>query len=147
MPSHDSRCLHITAIFCKTMSWGKVSYGILFKSPSSLLPVFSAFILPAMKWQSFMAKPLITPHQDKSENSSTRKSQGPNSHGASKLPHLLHGGLWHSKGGGKRHGLGKLLGVWPLCNNPQESESEPFLPSHGFNSDLQPIIDPKTFPS
>lgn len=78
-----------------------------------------------------MAKSLITPHQGKSENSSTRKSQDPSSHGAPKLPPL------YRKEGSKRHWVGKFLEQCdPIYHNLQESEWEPFLPSHGFNSDL-----------
>lgn len=78
-----------------------------------------------------MAKSLITLHQDKSENSSKRKSPDPNSRGVSKLPPP------YRKEGSKRHWVGKLLEQCdPLNHNLQENEWEAFLPSHGFHSDL-----------
>lgn len=74
--------------------------------------MFSAFIVLTMKSNGFIAKALITLHQGKWENSPMRKSQTPSSHGASKLPPLPHRGLWHRKGGSKRHCMEKLLGEY-----------------------------------
>lgn len=79
-------------ILNRLVAWA--SYGILFKPPPSHFAHLFCIHSPS-HGISFMAKPLVTPHQHKSEKSSTRKSQGPKAHGASKLPPLPHRGLWH----------------------------------------------------